>query len=99
MKKALYIERKIKRNMKRKNILLLIGGLLIGFAIGIFVSLKDLKAENLKLTEEKTTSPKHGYGSYIPFEYEIINSSYGNFVVVRPRYGNSTDFHVAGIKP
>lgn len=27
------------------------------------------------------------------------NSSYGSFVVIKPRYGEQTDLHIAGIKP
>lgn len=82
-----------------KEILLVIVGILIGFILCREVSKRTLKAEEPDLLEKRISTVRHGYGVAIPFEYEIIDSSYGSFVVVRHRNGNSySDLHVAGIK-
>ena len=85
-----------------KKILLVIIGILIGFIFCQVVSKRTLKAEEPDLLKERlstVTTVGHGYGVYIQFEYEIVNSRYGSFVVIRHRNGNSySDLHVAGIK-
>lgn len=82
-----------------KKVLLVIIGILIGFMFCLVVSGRVLKAEEPDLSE-KVSTVRHGYGVYLQFEYEIVDSSYGSFVVVRHRNGNSySDLHVAGIKP
>lgn len=82
-----------------KKVLLVIIGILIGFMFCLVVSGRFLKAEESDLSE-KVSTVRHGYGVYLQFEYEIVDSSYGSFVVVRHRNGNSySDLHVAGIKP
>jgi hypothetical protein len=82
-----------------KKVLLVIIGILIGFIFSLVISGKTLKAEEPDL-EERVSTVRHGYGVYLKFEYEIVDSSYGSFVVVRHRNGNSySDLHVAGIKP
>ena len=87
--------------MKRKKIrqrLLLIGGILIGFIIGLVVSGSTLKADpKPENPSDKAVMSKHGYGVYLQFEYEIVTHSYGTFVVVKPRNGNNDDFSVAGL--
>ena len=82
-----------------KKVLLVIIGILIGFMFCLVVSRRVLKAEEPDLSE-KVSTVRHGYGVYLQFEYEIVDSSYGSFVVVRHRNGNSySDLRVAGIKP
>lgn len=82
-----------------KKVLLVIIGILIGFMFCLVISGRALKAEEPDLSE-KISTVRHGYGVYLQFEYEIVDSSYGSFVVVRHRNGNSySDLHVAGIKP
>lgn len=81
-----------------KKVLLVIAGIIIGFIFSLVISGKTLKAEEPDL-EERVSTVRHGYGVYLQFEYEIIDSSYGSFVVIKPRNGGQIDFHVAGIKP
>lgn len=81
-----------------KKVLLVIAGIIIGFIFCLVVSGRTLKAEEPDLCE-KASTVRHGYGVYLQFEYEIVDSSYGNFVVIKPRNGGQTDFHIAGIKP
>lgn len=81
-----------------KKVLLVIIGILIGFMFCLVVSGRSLKAEEPDLSE-KVSTVRHGYGVYLQFEYEIVDSSYGSFVVIKPRYGEQTDLHIAGIKP
>ena len=85
--------------MKRKRErLLLIGGILIGLIIGLVVSGSTLKADTVPQDpSDKAVMAKHGYGVYLQFEYEIVTHSYGTFVVVKPRNGNNYDFSVAGL--
>lgn len=80
-----------------KKVLLVIIGILIGFMFCLVVSGRALKAEEPDLSE-KVSTVKHGYGVYLQFEYEIVDSSYGSFVVIKPS-GGQTNFHIAGIKP
>lgn len=80
-----------------KKVLLVIIGILIGFMFCLVVSGRALKAEEPDLSE-KVRHVRHGYGVYLQFEYEIVDSSYGRFVVIKPKNGGQTDLHVAGIK-
>lgn len=84
---------------KRKKKFGILVGILIGLTIGIliqsFLSSSKAVAENSDL--ERAVSAKHGYGVYLQFEYEIVTNSYGNFVVIKPRYGDQDDLKVAGL--
>ena len=88
-----------RRRDKFITIVLVITVAIFGFIFGMLVSESKVQAENKINLEETSVSAKHGYGVYLQFEYEIIDSSYGSFVVIKPRNGGQTDFHVAGIKP
>ena len=85
--------------MKRRNkfitVVLVITVAIFGFTFGVLVSESKVQAENKINLEE--TSVSHGYGVYLQFEYEIVSTSYGKFVVIRPRNGEPNDFSIAGL--
>lgn len=87
--------------MKRRNkfitIVLVITVAIFGFTFGVLVSESKVQAENKINLEETSVSAKHGYGVYLQFEYEIVSTSYGKFVVIRPRNGEPNDFSIAGL--
>lgn len=88
----------MKRKKIRQRLLLIGGGILIGFIIGLVVSGSTLKADTLPQDpSDRAVMAKHGYGLYLQFEYEIVTHSYGTFVVVKPRNGNNDNFSVAGL--
>lgn len=81
-------------------ILSLIIGIIIGKCCNFTVigeaHAQDSEKESLSESEmDRATSSRHGYGSFLNFEYEIVTNTYGYFVVVKDR--NSGALTTAGL--